>query len=238
MDAKGQGGQADEPLRTGWLVAEFLALFFAVPVFCAYLRLYAASLRLHFVPIIPLLLVFAAGCLVLLMRDPDFSRRCLWNFAGLVNGIRQVLAVFVFAGAGLTAAVLLLQPAAFLSFVKERPDIWALVMVLYPLVSVYPQELVFRAFMFHRYRGVFPTPWVMVLVSAVSFGFVHIVFLNFVAVLLSVVGGFLFAWTYQRTRSLLAACVEHSLYGCLIFTIGLGGYFFHGTMGMARALAR
>jgi len=31
--------------------------------------------------------------------------------------------------------------------------------------------------------------------------------------------------------------IEHALYGCLIFTVGLGSYFFHGTMRMAQRLA-
>ena len=40
----------------------------------------------------------------------------------------------------------------------------------------------------------------------------------------------LFAVTYHQTQSLLMTSVEHSLYGCLIFTVGLGPYFFHGTI--------
>jgi hypothetical protein len=31
--------------------------------------------------------------------------------------------------------------------------------------------------------------------------------------------------------------VEHALYGCLLFTIGLGRYFYHGTVRFAEALA-
>ena len=40
-------------------------------------------------------------------------------------------------------------------------------------------------------------------------------------------GGWLFARRYQRTRSLLTVSVEHALYGVLIFTIGLGDLFYH-----------
>ena len=29
-------------------------------------------------------------------------------------------------------------------------------MIFYPLVSVYPQEIIFRSFFFHRYRDLFP----------------------------------------------------------------------------------
>ncbi|MEU4707697.1 hypothetical protein AB0G00_14815 [Nocardia salmonicida] len=40
--------------------------------------------------------------------------------------------------------------------------------------------------------------------------------------------GVLFATRYQRTRSLLTTSVEHALYGILMFTIGLGDFFYHG----------
>ena len=50
------------------------------------------------------------------------------------------------------------------------------------------------------------------------------------AVALCVIGGWLFADTYSRTRSLWLASAEHALYGCLVFTVGLGRYFYGGTV--------
>jgi hypothetical protein len=49
-----------------------------------------------------------------------------------------------------------------------------------------------------------------------------------VAVVFSMIGGYFFATTYTRHKSLAAAFIEHSLYGCYLFTIGLGYYFYHG----------
>ncbi len=49
------------------------------------------------------------------------------------------------------------------------------------------------------------------------------------AVTLCFFGGILFAWRYQQSGSLLTSCLEHSLYGCFLFTVGLGQYFYHGT---------
>jgi membrane protease YdiL (CAAX protease family) len=45
---------------------------------------------------------------------------------------------------------------------------------------------------------------------------------------LSFFGGLIFAWRYLRTNSFWAVALEHALYGNLIFTIGLGVYFFTG----------
>jgi len=55
---------------------------------------------------------------------------------------------------------------------------------------------------------------------------VHLIFGNLVPVILTVAGGYLFARTYLATRSLFCVCVEHALYGCFIFTIGLGHLFY------------
>jgi hypothetical protein len=48
--------------------------------------------------------------------------------------------------------------------------------------------------------------------------------------LLTLIGGWFFAETYARTRSMRLVWLEHALYGCLVFTIGLGDYFYHGNV--------
>jgi membrane protease YdiL (CAAX protease family) len=47
---------------------------------------------------------------------------------------------------------------------------------------------------------------------------------------MTLVGGLLFAHTYWKTRSLLVSAIEHALYGCLLYTIGLGRFFYHGAV--------
>ncbi|MGB9444599.1 MAG: CPBP family intramembrane glutamic endopeptidase, partial [Candidatus Acidiferrum sp.] len=112
---------------------------------------------------------------------------------------------------------------------KHAPWFWALIMLLYPLVSVYPQELLYRAFFFHRYRPLFGSGWTMVLASACAFGFVHIMFRNWLAMALCAFGGLLFGLTYQNSGSLLLVCLDHALFGNFIFTIGLGRLFYNGS---------
>jgi membrane protease YdiL (CAAX protease family) len=58
--------------------------------------------------------------------------------------------------------------------------------------------------------------------SGTLFAYAHIVFRSGVALALTLAGGVLFARTYARTRSLLVCQIEHALYGCFLFTIGLG----------------
>jgi membrane protease YdiL (CAAX protease family) len=68
----------------------------------------------------------------------------------------------------------------------------------------------------------------MILTSTLAFSFMHIVLLNWIAPLFTLVGGLLFAATYRRSRSLLTAGFEHALFGCFNFTLGLGVYFYNG----------
>jgi hypothetical protein len=103
-------------------------------------------------------------------------------------------------------------------------------MELYSLPSVYPQGIIDRLFLFDRYHGLFGARWGIVLARAAAFAFVDIVFCNALAVALTLPAGLLFAVRYWQTGSLMASSFEHALYGCAIFTIGLGRCFYHGAM--------
>jgi len=128
---------------------------------------------------------------------------------------------------GSIAAVLFLDPSMLLGFPKEKPGLWLLVMVLYPLLSAYPQELIYRAYFFHRYKDIFPAQAATILASSAAFSFLHIIFNNWIAVGLTFPAGYIFSRTYIRSGSLMLAAIEHGLYGCIIFTSGLGRFFYN-----------
>lgn len=115
-------------------------------------------------------------------------------------------------------------------FPSRAPQTWLIVMLFYPLLSVYPQEILFRTFLFHRYERAFGSPLPIIIFSALAFGWMHIFFGNPIAVPLTIASGALHAWTYARTRSTAAAVFEHALYGNAAFTIGLGWFFFTGSI--------
>jgi membrane protease YdiL (CAAX protease family) len=152
----------------------------------------------------------------------------LWNEQALWKALPQIVVVFGIVAALLGAAVYFLAPQLLFNFVKRTPAFWALVMVLYPILSVYPQGIIYRAFFFERYRGVFPNHMLLIVMSAAAFSFVHIIFRNPIAVVFTLFGGLLFAWSYAETGSLFTSSFEHALYGCWMFTIGLGQYFYKG----------
>jgi membrane protease YdiL (CAAX protease family) len=176
---------------------------------------------------IPPLVVLSAAAAVYLRRRPGFDRRDLWRAGGLRPVLPRILGLWAVVAAATTALVAVADPASLFALPRTEPLLWAAVVVLYPLLSVYPQELLFRAFLLHRYGPVFPGPRRAAAASAAAFGFAHIIFGNVLAVALTVAGGWLFARRYQQTRSLAVVTVEHAAYGLLIFTVGLGRYFYH-----------
>jgi membrane protease YdiL (CAAX protease family) len=142
---------------------------------------------------------------------------------------RRILDRFLLLGLLLTIMTRMAMPGQFLDLPRQRPVLWLAIMLLYPLLSVWPQEVIYRRFFFARYAPIFGEGAGLIAASALSFGFAHVLFLNWIAVAMTAVGGAIFAADYARHRSLRLACLEHSLYGCLIFTIGLGRFFYTGT---------
>ncbi len=200
------------------LALELALLFLALP-----LALYRLPQR---VPPIPLLWAASAYCVAILLRDPGFDRSQFWNAAQFRPNLRSILVVFVGCALFLAACIGIFAPHLLFELPRTRPALWASVLVAYPVVSVYPQNIVYRAFFLHRYQPLFRSNAALIFASAASFGFMHLVFRNPVAVALTALGGILFAWRFWQTRSLAVSSFEHALYGCCLFTIGLGRYFY------------
>ncbi len=205
-------------MRRAYLALEFSLLFVGLPFLLRY-----SPQKL---PPLPVLWLTSGLCLVSLLRDPAFDRARLWNPAPLRENLGAILAPFLVGAAALGAGVIYLAPQLLFGFVRANPGLWALVMVLYPALSVYPQGLIYRAFLMHRYEPLFGLSWTIVVASAAAFGLMHVVFRNPVAPALTLAGGLLFAYRYRKTQSLFVSSFEHALYGCFLFSIGLGGYFF------------
>ena len=210
-----------------WRLAELLLLFGAGPALLAM----APSWM-----VIPGIMMGAGVCLTLLLTDRGFERRQLWNSQA---ARAQWIPMMVRTGIGCLAlllAVALLRPEALFQLPRTRPLLWLAILVGYPLLSVYPQEIIFRTFFFHRYRELLVHSRWQVVASAAAFGYAHVVLHNVPSVLLSAVGGVLFASTYLRSRSTLLAAVEHAIYGCFVFTVGLGGLFYAGGRTLSSTL--
>ncbi len=204
------------------LILEFLSIFVALPLAYRF-----SQVR---IPALPLLWVVSGYAFWKLMTDPLFNRNRLWNVGQLPTHLPEILPIFAVFALVLWLAVHRFAPNLEWSLVRQHPALWAVVMVAYPVLSVYPQGLLYRAFFFERYAPLFPGGWTMILASAAAFAFLHIVFRNRLAVFLTFLGGLIFAFRYDQTGSLATSSFEHALYGCSLFTVGLGEYFYHGAI--------
>ena len=106
--------------------------------------------------------------------------------------------------------------------IKSKPMLWVAILFVYSVFSVYPQELVYRTFFFQRYESLFRSNALFIMVNAALFSLAHIFFKNTLVMIFTFVGGILFALTFKKTKSTLLVSIEHAIYGCWLFTVGMG----------------
>ena len=199
---------------------EFIVLFILLPVSFAFFP--------DWFPKIPLRVLVTVICFVVLLRDKSFQRTFLWN-QGAIRGYWRTLSLRSAIILGLLLGITyIMTPGNLFIFPRERPQIGLMVMMLYPILSAYAQEMKYRTFIYHRYQSLFKRRSIMIWASTGAFALLHIIYGNGVAVAFSFVGGYLFSKTYADTQSLFVTSLEHAIYGNIVFTVGLGHYFYEG----------
>jgi len=145
--------------------------------------------------------------------EKNSNWRAFWKSTGIkFLGIAIVTFLFVwFTDKESLFAVLL-----------NKPKLWVLILLFYSLFSVYPQELLYRTFFFKRYKTLFKNEKVFIFINALLFSLAHLFFKNTLVLLLTFLGGLLFAFTFKKTKSTFLVSIEHSIYGCWLFTVGMG----------------
>ena len=159
--------------------------------------------------------------LVILYFDKTFlftslKKKIDWKFVIIFSVVFFFLGFFY---------VLLLDKNLLFIFPKTNFKLWLIVIFIYPFLSVIPQELVYRVFFFQRYfpninRFYFPT-----FLNLVVFAYGHLVFSNMHAIIITAIVSPIFTYAYLK-KSFLTCVILHSLGGQIIFTLGLGKYFF------------
>ena len=208
------------------LWVEFIALFIGVPLLMAVFFEEIQRNRLLFGTIWALAGV--AG--VLLWLTPG------WRIGSLFRGPvlaewRVILAFWVVTALTCTGFVFAINADLFLSFVQRNPGFWLMVMIAYPLLSAWPQEVIYRALFFERYETLFPNATVAILANGAAFGFGHLFYMNWITIGMTAAGGMIMGWAYLRHRSMALAWVLHAIAGQLVFTAGLGMFFYSGAVG-------
>ncbi len=209
------------------LIAEIALIFVVAPL------LMRQAVYHYNVPLFYALPPVLLGCMAFLFFDPTFELKREMSRGASAATFRSIFAIFAAGAIVVAALVAIAMPDKLFALAAERPGKWAKILMLYPFTSVLAQEFVYRVFFFHRYGPLFHNRWMLIFVSGLVFGLGHALFRNWIAVCGALAAGMLFAWRYERTRSFWAVWFEHVLWGWLVFTVGLGVYFFTGVRNPA-----
>jgi membrane protease YdiL (CAAX protease family) len=106
--------------------------------------------------------------------------------------------------------------------VRNKPIVWVAIFFVYSLLSVLPQEVLYRSFFFNRYQSLFTNNVLLVFINALVFSLGHLFFQNILVLIITFLGGLIFGYTYLKTKSLRLVFIEHTLYGYWLFTVGMG----------------
>lgn len=207
----------------GYLLTEFLILCIAVP---GYIIVTKSA---------PFLFVFLWGAVLygyfILKTSHHETIMHIWKWKAVNWGnLKPILIRWVLASIGMLGFIYFYDPSHMLFITRERPEILPYLLTLYPLLSALPQEFIFCSFFFCRYIRFFGRGKWMVAASTLVFAYAHVLYINPIAPTLSLLGGYIFATTYLKTKSLALVTIEHGLYGNALFVTGLGWYFYSGAV--------
>ncbi len=121
-----------------------------------------------------------------------------------------------------TLYVYFIAPDKLFFVMLKKPILWFIILFIYTFFSVWPQEIIYRTFFYDRYSHLIHNKWLFMFINAILFSLAHIFFMNFLVQVLTFLGGLLFAYTYQKTKSTIVVSIEHAIYGNWLFTVGMG----------------
>ena len=159
--------------------------------------------------------------LVILYFDKTFllvslKKKIDWKFVSIFT-LSFICLSFIY--------ILLIDKSLLFYLPKTNLQLWLVVIFVYPFLSVIPQEVVYRVYFFQRYFPKNNNFFFLIILNLIVFSYGHIVFNNFHAILITAIVSPIFTFAYLR-KSFLTCVVLHSLGGQVIFTLGLGKYFY------------
>jgi len=129
---------------------------------------------------------------------------------------------FIFIALITAVYVWWIDPKALFYVPLNKPRLYVVILFIYTFLSVWPQEVLYRTFFINRYEGLFQNRALLIGANALVFSLAHLFFKNTLVMVLTLVGGVLFALTFIRFRSTTVVSIEHALYGNWLFTVGMG----------------
>ena len=200
------------------LKIEFFIIYFLIPLIVIFINFFFSEQKIFV--FLPLFLVFFLS-LYLLKKTPSFSfdflkKETEWKFVFLVS--------LIFVVSGFVYTIILDNNLLF-NLPKNYFFIWLAVILFYPILSVIPQEIIFRVLFFERYSCLFKNQFLYLILNSIIFAYIHLVFQNFHAFFITLITSPIFAYAYLN-KSFKTCFLTHTVGGQLVFTYGLGEYFY------------
>ena len=145
--------------------------------------------------------------------QPHFDWKSFWK-----RTLLKLLVLILLS----TIYVYSVDKASLFNVILNKPVLWLLFLFTYVILSVYPQELIYRTFFFKRYEMLFSSKSQLIFINAVLFSLGHLFFRNALVLVITFLGGIIFALTFKDTKSTLLVSIEHAIYGSWLFTVGMG----------------
>lgn len=194
-------------------IIELFLLFVVTPLLLLFLNSISIKITYLFLAIVYIFWVSIRTKSSFNQKKVESSRRKI-----LVQiGIR-----FIIIAIGTTLMLFFQEREALFNVMLNKPFLWLKFNAIYVLVSVIPQEFIYRTFFTKRYQKLINNEFFFILLNAALFSLAHIWFRSWVVLGFTFIGGILFIKTYLKTKSVWLVIIEHSLYGVWLYTVGYG----------------
>lgn len=181
------------------------------------------------IPLMIFLLIMGLSVYFYLINDPTFDRTTFLNWKKGRAELGKILLMFGFSAIVMLGLIWIIDSTKMFLLLRTNPFLLLMISIFYPLFSVIPQGLAYRSLFFHRYGDLFPGNALKIISSAAAFAFAHILYKNWIVLVLTFAAGLIFSYRYFKTKSLAISVLEHAMYGIWLFACGLG-YFFVSSM--------
>ena len=144
-----------QSMKRLWLPIEFILLCIALPTFIIVFR-QAPNMFGY-------LWGAYAFCYLIMRYHFGITLKDLWKWDAVTwENMKPILIRWALACIGMTAFIYFYDPERMFRLLLERPGFIPFLLILYPLLSAFPQEFIFCSFFFERYKRFFPTQTAMI----------------------------------------------------------------------------
>lgn len=200
-----------------FLWVEFMLIFFGIPLFIFYYS--------HIIHPSSVLLPILIALILYLRFNKNFNIRDLISFRISKKTLIENSVIIGITTIILLIGILIFKRENLFNLPRKNIIIWVIICIFYPIFSAFAQEVIYRTFLYLRYSPIFKSKWAFIIASSISFSFVHIIYFSYVSIILSFAAGIYLAYVYEKNKCVLFNSCIHGFLGDVVFTIGLGQYF-------------